>query len=285
LGFRLLSAIFYIVFDCFERINGTYMNLLTLSNLQVSVEKNEVLKGIDLSLEPGKVYALMGPNGSGKSTLAYTLAGHPKYMVTGGSVEYKGADLLELGADERARAGVFLSFQYPKEIPGVSMSNFLRMAYKSVHGKDMSVFDFKEKLSLAMKALHMPSDFADRNVNEGFSGGEKKKAEILQAIILEPTLLILDETDSGLDVDALKVVAEGVDKLRSPDRTILLVTHYMRILEYLTPDEVMIMQDGAIVETGGKELAERIEKEGFGVRPTGHAPDIREEKASGLAMI
>jgi Fe-S cluster assembly ATP-binding protein len=251
------------------------MTLLAIQNLQVSVEDTAVLHGVDLRVEAGKVVALMGPNGSGKSTLAYTLAGHPKYQVTGGSVEYKGADLMGLGPDERAQAGVFLSFQYPKEIPGVSLSNFLRMAYKSVHGKDMSVFDFKEKLGEAMEALHIDTSFAERSVNEGFSGGEKKKVEILQAMILEPTLLILDETDSGLDVDALKVVAEGVDAMRSEDRAILLVTHYMRILEYITPDEVMIMQDGKIVEKGGKELAERIEEEGFGV----------EKLDSGLQML
>lgn len=240
------------------------MALLDISDLKVSVDGKDVLKGIDLTVEAGKVVVIMGPNGSGKSTLANTLAGHPKYSVTGGQVAFRGQDLLGLGPDERARQGVFLSFQYPKEIPGVSMSNFLRMAWKSVHGKDISVFDFHKKLRQAMEVLHFDQKFADRNVNEGFSGGEKKKAEILQAMMLEPMLLILDETDSGLDVDALKVVAEGVVKLRTAGRAILLVTHYMRILDYLKPDVVHVMKNGRIVESGGAELAEKIEAEGFG---------------------
>jgi len=237
--------------------------MLTITDLHVSVEGKEILKGISFQIQPGIVYALMGPNGSGKSTLANALAGHPKYKVTKGDIQLLGENLNSLTPDLRAKKGLFLSFQYPKSIPGVTMSNFLRAAYKAVKKEDIRVFDFQKKLKEKMAMLDMPGDFADRFVNEGFSGGEKKKAEILQAMMLEPKLIIMDETDSGLDVDALRIVAEGVKKLVRPDTAILLITHYFRILKYLKPDEVVVLKGGKIAAQGGSELAQKIEESGF----------------------
>ncbi|MDF2379076.1 MAG: Fe-S cluster assembly ATPase SufC [Candidatus Gracilibacteria bacterium] len=237
--------------------------LLHIKNLTVSIEDKNILKDVSLEIEPGKIYALMGPNGSGKSTLSKTVMGHPKYKVESGQIFAGGEDITAAGPDDRAKQGLFLSFQYPKTIPGVSLSNFLRSAYKSVKSEEIRVFDFKKKLKDKMETLSIPEYFADRHVNEGFSGGEKKKAEILQAMILDPKVIIMDETDSGLDVDALKIVAEGVKKLQTPDKAIILITHYFKILEYLTPDVVFVLKDGELVETGGSELAKEIEQNGF----------------------
>lgn len=237
--------------------------MLEIQDLFVKVEEKEILKGVSLSLEQGKITALMGPNGSGKSTLAYTIVGHPKYQVCSGMIRYRGEDITAMRPDIRAQKGIFLSFQYPRGIPGVSVSNFLLASYKAVKQKDMRVFAFQNKLKNKMEELNIPHSFLDRSINEGFSGGEKKKMEILQAMILEPTLLILDETDSGLDIDALKIVAQGIQKLISPERSILLITHYDRILEYITPDEVHIMHEGKMIRSGGRNLASEIEKKGF----------------------
>jgi len=237
--------------------------LLSIKDLQVSVDENPILKGVSLDIEPGKVYALMGPNGSGKSTMSYAIAGHPKYQITGGSIHCNEQDITEASPDERAKQGIFLSFQYPKSIPGVSIANFLRQAYQAVKGEEIRVFEFQKKLKEKMAMLDMPTDFMKRHVNEGFSGGEKKKAEILQALILEPKVIIMDETDSGLDVDALKVVAEGVKKLAGPDVAVILITHYFKILQYLKPDEVHVLKRGELVASGGSELAEKIESQGF----------------------
>lgn len=237
--------------------------LISIKDLQVSVDENLILKGVSLDIEPGKVYALMGPNGSGKSTMSYAIAGHPKYQITGGSIHCNGKDITEASPDERAKQGIFLSFQYPKSIPGVSIANFLRQAYQAVKGEEIRVFEFQKKLKEKMAMLDMPTDFMKRHVNEGFSGGEKKKAEILQALILEPKVIIMDETDSGLDVDALKVVAEGVQKLAGPDVAVILITHYFKILQYLKPDEVHVLKRGELVASGGSELADQIENQGF----------------------
>lgn len=237
--------------------------ILKINKLSVGINDQPMLKDISLEIEPGKVYALMGPNGSGKSTLSKTIMGHPKYTVISGKIEAGGEDITTAAPDERAKKGLFLSFQYPKTIPGVSLSNFLRTAYSSVSGEEIRVFDFKKKLKEKMELLSIPDSFADRHVNEGFSGGEKKKAEILQAMVLDPQVIIMDETDSGLDVDALKIVADGVKKLRTPEKAIILITHYFKILEYLTPDVVFVLKDGELVETGGAELAKDIEQNGF----------------------
>jgi len=236
---------------------------LVIEDLHVSVEDKEILRGVDLTVEQGKVHALMGPNGSGKSTLAYALAGHPRYRVTGGKVTFKGADVLTLTPDERARLGMFLAMQYPVEVPGVSVTNFLRTALNAVCGEDVPVRQFAKDLREQMQLLDMDGKFAERSLNEGFSGGEKKRHEILQMALLRPALAILDETDSGLDVDALKVVSEGVNRLRGPDLGVLLITHYTRILRYITPDVVHVMVAGQIAETGGPELANQLESEGY----------------------
>lgn len=238
-------------------------NLLHIEDLHVSVDGKEIIKGVSLDIEAGKIYALMGPNGSGKSTLSYTIAGHPKYKVTKGKIELEGEDITAAKPDLRAQKGLFLSFQYPKSIPGVSISNFLRSSYKAVKKKEIRVLDFQKKLKEKMELLHIPKNFMDRPVNEGFSGGEKKKAEMLQAMILEPKIIIMDETDSGLDVDALKVVAESVKKLYTPDTAIILITHYFKILQYLTPHVVYVLKDGELVASGGAPLAEQIETNGF----------------------
>jgi Fe-S cluster assembly ATP-binding protein len=236
---------------------------LVIEDLHVAVDNKQILRGVDLTVEPGRVHALMGPNGSGKSTLAYALAGHPRYRVTGGKVTFKGEDLLDLRPDERARLGMFLAMQYPVEVPGVSVTNFLRTAINAIRGEDVSVREFARELREQMRLLDMDPKFAERSLNEGFSGGEKKRHEILQMALLHPELAILDETDSGLDVDALRVVADGVNRLRGPGLGILLITHYTRILRYISPDFVHVMVDGRVVESGGPELADQLESEGY----------------------
>jgi Fe-S cluster assembly ATP-binding protein len=237
--------------------------LLEVRGLAASVEGKQILRGVDLTVRQGEVHALMGPNGSGKSTLAYTLMGHPKYEVTGGTATYRGEDLLELSPDERARAGIFLSFQYPTAIPGVTLHNFLRTATKAVRGDELPPREFRRVVTEQMERLKMDPSFATRYVNDGFSGGEKKRAEILQLGVLRPQIAILDETDSGLDIDALRTVAEGVEALRGPDLGVLLITHYQRILNYVRPDFVHVLYRGRVVRSGGPELAEEIEVRGY----------------------
>jgi Fe-S cluster assembly ATP-binding protein len=244
------------------------MSTLTISDLHVTVETPEgpkqILRGVDLTVKSGETHAIMGPNGSGKSTLAYSIAGHPKYEVTSGSVQLDGEEVLEMSVDERARAGLFLAMQYPVEVPGVTVSNFLRTAKTAIDGKAPALRQWVGDVREAMDGLRMDPAFAERNVNEGFSGGEKKRHEILQMKLLKPRFGILDETDSGLDVDALRVVSEGVNEVRkSTDVGILLITHYTRILNYITPDFVHVFVDGRIAEQGGPELAERLESEGY----------------------
>lgn len=236
---------------------------LIIKDLHVSIEGQKILNGVDLVVKKGEVCALMGPNGSGKSTLAYTLMGHPKYVVDKGEVWYKGQNILELRPDERAKLGVFLSFQYPQEIPGVSVSNFLRTALNAVKPNQISVPDFVKLLREKMKLLKIDDSFSRRYLNEGFSGGEKKRAEILQLAVLQPEMAILDETDSGLDIDSLKIVAEGVNTLLGPNMGVLVITHYQRLLNYITPDKVHIMVKGRIVKSGGKELAHELEARGY----------------------
>ncbi len=241
--------------------------LLEVRGLHATVNGIEILKGIDLTVRLGEVHALMGPNGSGKSTFAKVLAGHPAYIVTAGEVRYDGNNLLDQKPEERARAGVFLAFQYPVEIPGVANSQFLRLAYNSVQAQrgndELDPLEFDDFVREKMKLLEMNPEFLDRSVNEGFSGGEKKRNEILQMALLEPRLAILDETDSGLDIDALRVVASGVNKLSSPDNAMVLVTHYQRLLNYIVPDYVHVMDGGRIVKTGDKELALVLESRGY----------------------
>ena len=255
------------------------MAILKIEDLHARVaegEEAEILKGVDLEIDVGKIHAIMGPNGSGKSTLAKVLAGHPAYEVTQGSVEFRGEDLLEMEADERAQAGVFLAFQYPVEIPGVSIANFLRTAVQAKKGdEEVDLFEFQQQLMDRMALLEMDPAFAQRSVNQGFSGGEKKRNEILQLAMLEPTLAIMDETDSGLDIDALKVVADGVTKLhaeREDEMGILLITHYQRLLNYIVPDFVHVMIDGRIAQSGGPELAEQLEAEGYAEWQEAEAP-------------
>ncbi len=239
------------------------MNELDIMDLHVEVEGKEILHGLNLVVKQGEVAALMGPNGSGKSTLAYTLMGHPKYKITKGRIKYKGIDITEMPVDQRAKLGIFLSFQYPQEIAGVSLSNFLRTAYMSLKGQKISVIDFMKLLKEKMKHLRVEDTFASRYLNEGFSGGEKKKAEILQLAVLQPEMAILDETDSGLDIDALRIVAEGVNSLRGPQLGVLIITHYQRILNYIKPDKVHILMKGKLVKSGGPELAEHLEQMGY----------------------
>ena len=236
---------------------------LVIEDLHVQVEDKQILRGVDLTVEAGRVHALMGPNGSGKSTLAYALAGHPRYRVTGGKVEFKGEDVLGLTPDERARLGMFLAMQYPVEVPGVSVTNFLRTAMNAVRGEDVPVREFAKELREQMRQLDMDQRFAERSLNEGFSGGEKKRHEILQMALLQPSLCVLDETDSGLDIDAVRIVSEGVNALRSPERAFLLITHYQRLLNYIVPDKVHVMAHGRIVRSGGKELALELEQSGY----------------------
>ena len=244
------------------------MSTLEISDLHVSVETKEglkpILRGVDLTVASGETHAIMGPNGSGKSTLAYSLAGHPKYKVTSGTVLLDGADVLAMKVDERARAGMFLAMQYPVEVPGVSVSNFLRTAKTAIDGVAPPLRTWVKGMRSAMDALRMDPEFAERSVNEGFSGGEKKRHEILQMELLHPKFAILDETDSGLDVDALRVVSEGVNRVRADGTVgVLLITHYTRILRYITPDFVHVFVDGRIAEQGGPELADRLENEGY----------------------
>ena len=244
------------------------MATLEIRDLHVTVETEEgakeILRGVDLTVRSGETHAIMGPNGSGKSTLAYSIAGHPKYTVTSGTVTLDGEDVLAMKVDERARAGVFLAMQYPVEVPGVSVSNFLRTAKTAIAGEAPKLRTWVKDMKTAMADLRMDPAFAERNVNEGFSGGEKKRHEILQMELLKPKFAILDETDSGLDVDALKVVSEGVNRVRSSGEVgVLLITHYTRILRYIQPDFVHVFVDGRIVEEGGKELADRLEDEGY----------------------
>jgi Fe-S cluster assembly ATP-binding protein len=237
--------------------------LLVLDDLRASVEGIDILKGVSLTVRRGEVHALMGPNGSGKSTLANVLMGHPAYEITGGRVFYEGQDISGWAPDARGRAGMFLAFQYPEEIPGVTVVNFLRSALSNRTGTDYTVLELRLLVADTMKELGMDAGFADRYLNEGFSGGERKRNEILQMAVLQPDLAILDETDSGLDIDALKTVAEGVERLSSPERGFLIITHYQRMLDYITPDVVHVFVDGAVVETGDAELARRIEEEGY----------------------
>lgn len=246
--------------------------LLNIKGLHISVENTEVVKGVDLVINSGEVHTIMGPNGSGKSSLVNALMGHPAYEITGGSVELNGEDLLQMEAHERARAGLFLAFQYPKEIAGVTLRSFLFAAYNAVHPeeKKISPIKFKKFLEQHMEELHMDTAFAERFVNQGFSGGEKKKAEVLQMKILQPQLALLDETDSGLDVDALKIVADGVNSLKQSqveshksNFSALIVTHYARILQYIQPDHVHVMVKGKIVQSGGFDLAQQLEQSGY----------------------
>lgn len=244
-------------------------SVLEIRDLHVSVDDTEILKGVDLTIHPGEIHALMGPNGSGKSTLAYALMGHPNYEVTAGEVFFKGQNLLELDPEERGKLGIFLAFQYPVAIPGVSVANFLRSAINARRKEDdpedkgIPVGEFRQKLKEKMDLLEMSHDFAGRYLNDGFSGGEKKRAEILQMATLEPEIAILDETDSGLDIDALRVVADGVNALVGPKMGALVITHYQRILNYIKADRVHIMLDGRIVESGEAELAEKLEEHGY----------------------
>jgi Fe-S cluster assembly ATP-binding protein len=240
------------------------MAKLEIKDLTVTVEDKEILRGVSLAIESGQTHALMGPNGSGKSTLAYSVAGHPKYTIAGGSVTLDGQDVLAMTVDQRARAGLFLAMQYPVEVPGVSVSNFLRTSATAVRGEAPKLRLWVKELKEAMKSLEMDPAFAERSVNEGFSGGEKKRHEILQLELLKPQIAILDETDSGLDVDALRVVAEGVNRVAAEHQTgILLITHYTRILRYIKPEFVHVMFDGRIVEEGGAELASALEDKGY----------------------
>jgi Fe-S cluster assembly ATP-binding protein len=240
---------------------------LEIRDLRVSVEGKEILKGIDLTVRQGETHAMMGPNGSGKSTLASVLLGRPGYDVTGGEVVFNGEDVLPLRPDQRAQRGLFLAMQYPVEIPGVSVVNFLRTAYQSVKGEQVSALAFRKHMKEKMNLLGVDDSMVQRYVNQGFSGGEKKRNEILQLAVLEPQLAILDETDSGLDIDSLKQVATGVSQLIGPELGVLLITHYQRILNYITPDFVHVMMDGRIVKSGGKELAHELEAKGYeGIR-------------------
>ena len=236
---------------------------LEIKDLHVSIEDKEILKGIDLTVRTGETHALMGPNGAGKSTLGNTIMGHPHYRVTQGDILYQGESILSWTPDARARAGLFLSFQYPTAIPGVTMVNFLRQALNAVRGKEIPVREFRVLLEEKMKLLKVPNEMARRYLNDGLSGGEKKKAEILQLGILQPRMAILDETDSGLDVDALRTVAEGVNALAGPDLGILIITHYNRILNYIQPDVVHVLMDGRVVRSGGADLASEIESRGY----------------------
>ncbi|RKX86185.1 MAG: Fe-S cluster assembly ATPase SufC [Spirochaetes bacterium] len=245
---------------------GSNNNILIVDNLHVSVEGYEILKGVNLRIPKGEVHALMGPNGAGKSTLAYALMGHPAYRVTEGSVFFHGENLLNKTIDERAREGLFLAFQYPREISGLKVFHFLKKAYISRFGIDEGTFssmDFFNEVKEKTKLLKMKEDFINRYLNEGFSGGEKKRMEILQMAMLKPEMAILDEPDSGLDIDAVRIVAEGVNSLRGPDIGVLLVTHYQRILNYIKPDVVHILVDGKVVKSGGPELAEHLETAGY----------------------
>ena len=243
--------------------------ILKITGLKAKVadEDLEILRGVDLQINPGEIHAIMGPNGSGKSTLAKALAGHPSYEVTEGSALFQGQELLEMEPDERARAGVFMAFQYPVDIPGVSIANFMRAAKQArlPEGEELDLFDYQDELIERMNLLEMDTSFAERSVNDGFSGGEKKRNEILQMALLQPTLALMDETDSGLDIDALQIVAQGVNVLKKerPELGVLLITHYQRLLNYIEPDIVHVMVDGQIVRSGGPEVAAELEAQGY----------------------
>ncbi len=242
--------------------------MLEIKDLRARVQHKDILKGVNLTVKTGEVHAIMGPNGSGKSTLARVLAGHPEYEVVGGQVLFEGHDLLDLDPEERAREGVFMAFQYPVEIPGVNNAYFLKAAVNAVRKhrgeQELDAMEFMELLNERLQLMHMDQDLLKRPVNEGFSGGEKKRNEIFQMLVLQPKLAVLDETDSGLDIDALKTVAEGVNAMRSPDRAIVVVTHYQRLLNYIVPDFVHVLTDGRIARSGGKELALELEDKGYG---------------------
>jgi len=273
-------------------------NDLVIRDLRVAptaAPEREILKGIDLTVRPGEVHAIMGPNGSGKTTLAYALMGHPAYTITGGQVTWQGRDVLKLSPDKRARLGMFLAFQYPTAIPGLSVASFIRSALNAkiqgidkdpnidptdmVKGGGLNMGQFRRLMREKMGLLKMDEAFASRYVNEGFSGGEKKRLEMLQMAVLEPKMAILDETDSGLDIDALRIVAEGVNAMLNPEMGVLLITHYQRLLNYITPDVVHVLALGRIVKTGGKDLALRLEEEGYGpiLREEGYQPDVPDE--------
>ncbi|MCC6447043.1 MAG: Fe-S cluster assembly ATPase SufC [Armatimonadetes bacterium] len=237
--------------------------LLQIEDLHVEVGEKEILKGLDLTINRGEVHALMGPNGSGKSTLSNALMGHPRYTVTCGRILLDGKDILEMSADERARAGMFLAFQYPTAIPGVSVLNFLRASLKAMRGGEVPAREFRQAVREQMKTLKIDDSFMTRYVNDGFSGGEKKRFEALQMALIKPVIAILDETDSGLDIDALRIVAEGVDRMAGPERGILIITHYQRILNYIRPDFVHVLVNGQIVRSGGEELAHTLEEQGY----------------------
>ena len=241
--------------------------MLEIKNLHAGIDGKEILKGINLTVNKGEIHAIMGPNGSGKSTLAKVLAGHPQYEVTGGEIIYEGRNLLEMSPDERAREGVFMAFQYPIEVPGVSNAQFLRLAYnekkKHLGEEELDPLEFKDLLKERAKVVEMDASFMTRSVNEGFSGGEKKRNEILQMAVLEPKLAVLDETDSGLDIDALRIVANGVNQLFTPENAIIVVTHYQRLLNYIVPHFVHVLADGRIAREGGKELALELEAKGY----------------------
>ncbi|MCY7367724.1 MAG: Fe-S cluster assembly ATPase SufC [Chamaesiphon sp.] len=248
-------------------INPNRPVILSIENLTANVDDTQILNGVNLEIKAGEIHAIMGPNGSGKSTLSKVLAGHPAYTVTGGTVTYKGENLFDLEPQDRARSGVFLAFQYPLEIPGVSNLDFLRVAYNSRQKhlglEELDVFDFDELIQAKLDIVKMNPTFLSRSVNEGFSGGEKKRNEILQMAILQPSLAILDETDSGLDIDALKIVANGVNQLSNKDNSMLVITHYQRLLDYIIPDFVHVMANGQILTSGGKELALELEAKGY----------------------
>jgi Fe-S cluster assembly ATP-binding protein len=237
--------------------------ILTIKDLHVSVEDKEILKGVNLTINAGEIHALMGRNGSGKSTLSYTLMGHPRYKVTKGQILFHGKDLLVMPADERARLGMYLAFQYPVAIPGVSVSNFLRAAVKAKRGQDVPIKEFRAELKDNMTKLGIANEFLSRYVNDGFSGGEKKRLEILQMALLKPEMAVLDETDSGLDIDALKTVAEGINSLASSDNAVLLITHYQRLLNYITPQFVHVMHNGEVIKSGDSKLAHELEAKGY----------------------
>ena len=241
--------------------------MLEIKDLHASVEGNEILKGISLSIKKGEIHAVMGPNGSGKSTLAKILSGHPSYKATGGEILFEGKNLFDMDAEERSLSGIFMGFQYPVEVPGVNNAEFLRMAFNArrvrADEEEMDPLDFDELLSGKMKMLKMENKYKERSLNDGFSGGEKKKNEILQMAILEPKLAILDETDSGLDIDALRIVAEGVNSLRNENNALILITHYQRLLDYIKPDFVHVMHNGLIVKSGDKTLAHELEAQGY----------------------
>lgn len=237
--------------------------LFEIQNLHANVEDTPILKGVNLVIQPGEVHAIMGPNGSGKSTLSYVILGHPRYKITEGDILYKGESILSWPTEERARKGIFLSFQYPTALPGITIPQFFKTVLKNIRGTEVPIREFKKELKEGMDRLGMKEDFLKRYVNDGFSGGEKKRNEILQMTLIRPQLAILDETDSGLDIDALRMVCDGINQLKSPERSILLITHYQRMLNYVVPDYVHIFYQGKIVQTGTKDLALELEKSGY----------------------